>query len=102
MIILLTSCQAAVSFMIQIPVAYKWEQQNNSNNSLENSHCAGGHVISAAIGAAFRLALKDALWLAAPLAMALALIAMQLTRTVHPPGQSLQLCHKLCNAELRK
>lgn len=47
---------------------------------------AGGHVISAAVGAAFRLALKDALWIAAPVAMALALIAMQLTRTTHPPG----------------
>ena len=57
---------------------------------MKHGPCAGGHVISAAIGAAFRLALKDALWLAAPLAMALALLAMQITRTVHPPGQLLQ------------
>ncbi|DBA71574.1 hypothetical protein WJX79_006406 [Trebouxia sp. C0005] len=46
----------------------------------------GGHVVSAAVGCAFRLALKDALWIAAPVSMAVALLAMQLTRTVHPPG----------------
>lgn len=46
----------------------------------------GGHVVSAVVGCAFRLALKDALWIAAPVSMAVALLAMQLTRTVHPPG----------------
>lgn len=43
-------------------------------------------MVSAAVGCAFRLALKDALWIAAPVSMAVALLAMQLTRTVHPPG----------------
>ncbi|DBB02238.1 TPA: hypothetical protein ACH3X3_011263 [Trebouxia sp. C0006] len=46
----------------------------------------GGHVVSAAVGCAFRLALKDFLWIAAPVSMAVALLAMQLTQTVHPPG----------------
>ncbi|DBB05731.1 hypothetical protein WJX77_012192 [Trebouxia sp. C0004] len=46
----------------------------------------GGHVVSAAVGCAFRLALKDALWIAAPVSMAMSQLAMQLTRTVHPPG----------------
>ena len=50
-------------------------------------YIAGGHVISAAVGCAFRLALRDARWVAAPLSMATSLLAMQLTRTVHPPGQ---------------
>lgn len=54
---------------------------------------AGGHVVSAAVGAAFRLALQDLLWVAAPLGMALALVAMQLTRTVHPPGGLQPLTH---------
>ena len=48
--------------------------------------------MSAAIGCALRLALKDAQWIAAPLSMSLALLAMQLTRTVHPPGL-LSICH---------
>lgn len=56
------------------------------NQSAQPRNVIGGHVISAAVGCAFRLALKDTLWIAAPLAMALALLAMQLTRTVHPPG----------------
>lgn len=43
-------------------------------------------MVSAAVGCAFRLALKDSLWIAAPVSMAVALLAMQLTRTVHPPG----------------
>ncbi len=47
---------------------------------------SGGHVISAVVGCAFRLALKDTIWVAAPISMSLALLAMQLTRTVHPPG----------------
>lgn len=48
---------------------------------------AGGHVISAAVGCAFRVAMGDTLWVAAPLAMATAMLAMQWTRTTHPPGQ---------------
>ncbi len=43
-------------------------------------------MVSAAVGCAFRLALKDFLWIAAPVSMAVALLAMQLTQTVHPPG----------------
>ena len=58
--------------------------------AFQHSVCAVhavGQVMSAAIGAAFRLALKDAIWLAAPLALSCSLLAMQLTRTVHPPGK---------------
>lgn len=46
----------------------------------------GGHVFSALIGVACRLALPGELWLAAPLAVATAIAAMQLTSTLHPPG----------------
>lgn len=58
-------------------------------------------MVSAAIGCAFRLALKNAQWVAAPLSMALALLFMQLTRTVHPPGQQhLQCLHSCVRAHL--
>lgn len=47
---------------------------------------AGGQVLSAIVGCCVRLALREVLWLAAPMGMSLALVAMMLTRTTHPPG----------------
>lgn len=46
----------------------------------------GGQVLSAVVGCCMRLALGKVLWLSAPLGMSLALVAMMLTRTTHPPG----------------
>ena len=46
----------------------------------------GGHVISALIGVSIQQVLPDQLWLSAPLAVSLSIIAMQYTKTLHPPG----------------
>lgn len=46
----------------------------------------GGHVLSAIIGVTVRLALPDMPWLAGALATAIAIAAMHMTRTLHPPG----------------
>lgn len=46
----------------------------------------GGHVISAWIGVCIATFLPDIIWLTAPLAVALSIVAMQLTKTLHPPG----------------
>ena len=46
----------------------------------------GGHVISALLGVAVARYLPDVLWLQAPLAVSLSIVAMQITRTLHPPG----------------
>jgi CBS domain-containing membrane protein len=46
----------------------------------------GGHVISAFIGVTVQKLLPDVTWLAAPLAVSLSIIAMQITKTLHPPG----------------
>lgn len=47
----------------------------------------GGQVLSSIVGVAVRLALTHHVpWLANALGMSLALVAMQLTTTVHPPG----------------
>eukprot|EP00878_Enallax_costatus_P001393 GHUV01001543.1.p1 GENE.GHUV01001543.1~~GHUV01001543.1.p1 ORF type:complete len:254 (+),score=39.42 GHUV01001543.1:1063-1824(+) len=46
----------------------------------------GGQVISAIVGVCIRLALNEIQWLANALGMSLALVAMQLTGTTHPPG----------------
>lgn len=46
----------------------------------------GGHFISAIIGVTIQKLIPDILWLAAPLAVALSIILMQITKTLHPPG----------------
>jgi CBS domain-containing membrane protein len=47
----------------------------------------GGHIVSAAVGCTVRAALgARALWLTAAAGMSAALLAMELTSTVHPPG----------------
>lgn len=46
----------------------------------------GGHVISALIGVTVYNILPDILWLTAPLAVALSIVLMQITKTLHPPG----------------
>ena len=46
----------------------------------------GGHLISALLGVTMARYLPDVLWLQAPLAVSLSIVAMQITRTLHPPG----------------
>jgi len=46
----------------------------------------GGHVLSALIGVSIGLALPNVPWLAGALAVATAIAAMHLTKTLHPPG----------------
>lgn len=46
----------------------------------------GGHVISAIVGVSIYQFLPDILWITAPLAVALSIVAMQVTKTMHPPG----------------
>jgi CBS-domain-containing membrane protein len=46
----------------------------------------GGHVISGLIGVAMYQNFGDSPWLAAALAVSLAIAAMHLTKTLHPPG----------------
>lgn len=46
----------------------------------------GGHVISALIGVSVYKLIPDPIWIAAPLAVSLAIVLMQITKTLHPPG----------------
>ncbi|TCN58582.1 HPP family protein [Flavobacterium circumlabens] len=46
----------------------------------------GGHVVSALVGVTVHKLAPDILWIAAPLAVSLAIIVMQITKTLHPPG----------------
>lgn len=46
----------------------------------------GGHLISALIGVTIYKLFPDTFWLAAPLAVSLSIVGMQMTKTLHPPG----------------
>ncbi|OON69771.1 HPP family protein [Hymenobacter sp. CRA2] len=46
----------------------------------------GGHVFSALVGVTVQRWLGGELWLAAAVAVALSIVAMQITKTLHPPG----------------
>lgn len=46
----------------------------------------GGHVISGLIGVACHQLMGGTVWLAAALAVSLAIVAMLATKTLHPPG----------------
>lgn len=46
----------------------------------------GGHILSAIVGVTVYKLLPDIIWLTAPLAVALSIVVMQWTKTVHPPG----------------
>ena len=45
-----------------------------------------GHLLSATMGVLMFTAFGGATWAAAALAVALAILAMQITRSIHPPG----------------
>lgn len=46
----------------------------------------GGHVLSAIIGVTVFVLIGDGTIVAAPMAVSVAIVAMHLTRTLHPPG----------------
>ena len=46
----------------------------------------GGHVVSAIVGVTVAKVMPDIIWLTAPLAVAASIVAMQITRSLHPPG----------------
>lgn len=45
-----------------------------------------GHLISAFVGITVFKMLPEIIWLTAPLAVALSIVLMQITKTLHPPG----------------
>jgi len=46
----------------------------------------GGHVISALAGVTVHMLFPEVIWIAAPLAVSLSIVLMQITKTLHPPG----------------
>lgn len=46
----------------------------------------GGHVVSAIVGVSAAKLFPDMIWLASAVAVAFAIVFMQITKTLHPPG----------------
>lgn len=46
----------------------------------------GGHLLSAIIGVSIHKLIPNEIWLASALAVALSIVVMQITKTLHPPG----------------
>ncbi|MFP9116247.1 HPP family protein [Flavobacterium sp. RNTU_13] len=61
----------------------------------------GGHLVSAVIGVSVQKLLPDLLWVAAPLAVSLSIIAMQITKTLHPPGGATALIAATASPQIR-
>jgi CBS-domain-containing membrane protein len=46
----------------------------------------GGHFVSALVGVTMQMTMGDIRWLAGAMAVSMAIVAMQVTRTLHPPA----------------
>lgn len=61
----------------------------------------GGHVISAIMGVTMYLLFNQIPWLASSLAVSFAILAMQLTKTIHPPGGATALIATIGSDKLK-
>ncbi|MBJ6142186.1 HPP family protein [Hymenobacter sp. BT559] len=61
----------------------------------------GGHVLSAFIGVTVHQLVPQPLWLAAALAVSLAIVGMQITKTLHPPGGATALIAIIGSPQLK-
>ena len=62
----------------------------------------GGHVISGLVGVACWQVFGSTLWLAAALAVSLAIVAMLATKTLHPPGGATALIAVIGGAKIHE
>ncbi|WP_046244234.1 HPP family protein [Hymenobacter terrenus] len=61
----------------------------------------GGHVLSAIIGVTVQHLVPHELWLASALAVSLAIVGMQVTKTLHPPGGATALIANVGSAQIK-
>lgn len=61
----------------------------------------GGHVVSAILGVTVAQLLPDIVWITAPLAVALSIVGMQITKTLHPPGGATALIAVTGSAKIK-
>ncbi|WP_029272784.1 HPP family protein [Flavobacterium sp. KJJ] len=61
----------------------------------------GGHLISAFIGVSVNKLVPDFVWIAAPLAVSLSIVFMQITKTLHPPGGATALIAVTASSQIK-
>jgi CBS domain-containing membrane protein len=61
----------------------------------------GGHLISAIIGVLVHKLVPGELWLAAALSVSLSIVAMQMTKTLHPPGGATALIANIGSEKIK-
>lgn len=61
----------------------------------------GGHLVSAFVGVTIQKLIPDILWIAAPLAVSISIVLMQITKTLHPPGGATALIAVTASAEIK-
>lgn len=61
----------------------------------------GGHLVCAIIGVTMQLLLPGNLWLSSALAVSLAIVAMQITKTTHPPGGATALIANIGSVKIK-
>lgn len=61
----------------------------------------GGHVVSAIVGVTAQKLFPDTLYIAAPLAVSLSIVLMQITKTLHPPGGATALIAATASPQLK-
>jgi CBS domain-containing membrane protein len=61
----------------------------------------GGHVICALIGVTVHKLIPGEVWLTAALSVSLAIVAMQITKTLHPPGGATALIANIGSAKIQ-
>lgn len=62
----------------------------------------GGHVISALVGVAVYQSMGYVVWIAAAMAVSLAIVAMLITKTLHPPGGATALIAVIGGPEIHQ
>lgn len=61
----------------------------------------GGHVISALVGVSIHKLLPGEVWLTSALSVSLAIVLMQITKTLHPPGGATALIANIGSAKIQ-
>lgn len=60
-----------------------------------------GHLISAIIGVTIYKLIPDNMWLSSALAVSLSIVAMQITKTLHPPGGATALIANIGSEKIK-
>ncbi len=61
----------------------------------------GGHLVCAIIGVTIHKLLPNEVWLSSALAVALSIVAMQITKTLHPPGGATALIANIGSEKIK-